>query len=334
VNEMQFDPHEHGTRIARYAKNQSDEDFFLALNSVLASAELPLPGGAVEGGLLPMVYMVGAPRSGTTVLSQIVCRYLPVGYINNLISRFWLRPSVGIRMSTAILGAESRREISFQSLHGTTRGLSDVHEFGYFWRHWLRLDHAPTHHLTPEMLAGVDRAGLKRALENEILASFQSVFAMKNVICGFHAEFLTGIHPKSLFVNITRDPHAAAASILKVRKERYGSYEAWWSLKPSTYPFPVPPDDAAAEVAMQVMECRREFAEEFARPGVHSLSLTYEDLCAEPLRAIEAICEALEGMGYVIRPLSADIPPMAPSSGTSLPASLETRLRDCLRNLT
>jgi hypothetical protein len=263
-------------------------------------------------------------------LSQIVCRYLPIGYINNLIARFWMRPSVGIVLSRAILGRESRQSISLKSIHGTTKGVSDVHEFGYFWRRWLRLDDASTHHVSPEMLASVDRVGLKQALECEILGSFQSVVEFKNIICGFQAEFLTQIHPASLFVNITRDPYAAAASILKVRMERYGSYDIWWSLKPAAYPFDVPSGDAAAETVMQVLECRREFAEELARPEVRSMSVTYEELCADPSRILNSICSHLNDMGYQIEPVTKDIPPMTTSGGTRLPAHLENRLREFL----
>jgi hypothetical protein len=330
---MQYDPHEPGKRTEPFVKDSAEEDFFLALNQTLRTAVLPMVETAVDLALLPIIYVVGAPRSGTTLLSQMVCRYLPVGYINNLISRFWLRPSVGIRLSGAIFGADSRRNISFKSVHGTTQGLNDVHEFGYFWRHWLRLDDAPTHHLSDEMLALVDRPGLKQALEREILGSFQRAVEVKNVICGFHAAFLTQLHPLSLFVNITRDPYAAAASILKVRMERYGSYHVWWSLKPSTYPFDVPSGDAASEVAMQVIECRREIAGELARPGVRSLDITYEELCADPLHVLNSICELLNNMGYAIQPLSSAIPPMTLSGGTPLPAHLETRLWDCLQEL-
>ena len=136
---MMHDPHESGPRTSPFAKNAAEETFFFTLNTILHNAELPSPETVCDVARLPLVYIVGVPRSGTTLLSQMLCGYLPVGYINNLIARFWLKPSVGIRLSKTVLGEEARRHITLRSTHGTTEGASSPHEFGYFWRHWLQL---------------------------------------------------------------------------------------------------------------------------------------------------------------------------------------------------
>ena len=270
-------------RLAAFAKDAAEEALFSALNRALLEADLPRPeAGSADLENLPIVYTVGAPRSGTTLLSQVICRYLPVGYITNLTARFWLRPSVGIGLARAVLGKNAREEITFRSTHGVSEGPAGPHEFGYFWRHWLALDGQPTHHLSAEALGRVDAAGLKGVLEAEILASFGSPVALKNIICGFHADFLTRLHPASVFVYIDRDLFATAASILASRRQRYGSYDAWWSLKPSTHPFSPPPADAVEEVVRQVRDCRREMQRELARPGVKVIALSYEGLCADP----------------------------------------------------
>jgi LPS sulfotransferase NodH len=178
------------------------------------------------------------------------------------------------------------------------------------------------------LLSQVDKSGLKKALENEILASFKSPVAFKNVICGFHASFLTEIHPASLFIHIKRDPYTASASILKARMTRYGSYDTWWSLKPSSWPFNTQPGDAAAEVATQVMECRREIDEELSKPGVKSLQVTYEELCTDTQGLIEKICHKLKDMGSYIDPVSTDYPALTVSAPPKLPDELEKRLKD------
>ncbi len=328
---MHPDPHEQ-PRLARFAKDAHQEAFFAALNRVLQDAPLPISSGAASAAArLPLIYIVGTPRSGTTLLSQLVSRHLPVGYINNLIARFYLRPSVGVRLSQALLPDASRAAIDLRSQHGSTRGIHNPHEFGYFWRHWLRLDQAPTHHLSPQARAALDAEGLRRALEEEILAAFGRPVAFKNIICGFHAAFLSRLHPASLFVYITRETEAVAASILRVRKERLGSYRAWWSLKPATYPFDTPNDDPAAEVVMQIKEIRREMEAELAQPGVHSIHLSYAELCAAPRRAMERIAAALEALSYPVGLLPQPFLPLTPPLRNALPADLEARLQACLR---
>jgi len=327
---MRDDPHEAGTRLAAFAKDPSGEAFLAALNASLAHADLPGPECDADPASLPLVYIVGAPRSGTTLASQLASRYLPVGYIDNLVARFWRRPSAGIRLSRLLTGTAGREAIGFESRHGVTAGVAGPHEFGYFWRHWLRLDDASTHHLAPDALARVDAAGLRHALEAEILAAFGTPAVFKNVICGFHAAFLSGLHPRSLFVHIERDAYDTCASILRSRMERYGSYTRWWSLKPSTWPFDTAPGDAAAEVARQVLDCRVEITRELASPGVRSLRLAYADMCADPAGTLRKVCTALAPLGARIEPHAGPMPALAASGSPPLPPALAARLRECL----
>src|SRR4051812_14091764 len=75
------------------------------------------------------IFIYGLQRSGTTLTSQVVARATDLGYVNNLIARFWISPAHGVYLSRH-LGID--RNIDFQSAHGATEGISNVHEFGYF----------------------------------------------------------------------------------------------------------------------------------------------------------------------------------------------------------
>lgn len=324
------DPHDPVPRREPFAKNVREEQFLQRLNECLREAELSGSDSTIDVTSLPLIYVVGAPRSGTTLLYQLICRHLPVAYINNLIARFWLRPSVGIRLSKALFGDGAKDTIALQSKHGVTDGAAGPHEFGYFWRHWLQLDRSRTHHLSAEELQRLDHAGLKRALEIEILASFARPVAFKNVICGFHALFLSRLHPASLFIHITRDAYATAASILNTRKDRYGSYSTWWSLKPSTYPFGALADNPAGEVVRQVVDCRREIEEELARPGVRAHRIEYESLCQDPEGVLLSICHRIQECGISVDLISQDIPELITSPASALPEDLERKLRQGL----
>lgn len=319
---MHYDPHEDGQRLLSYAKRASDEAYLQALNENLLGADLPSMSSQDASGL-PIIYIVGAPRSGTTLLSQLVSRYLPIGYINNLIARFWLRPSVGIRLSHILMGESARQEIRFNSVHGVTAELAGPHEFGYFWRYWFKLDDAGTHHLSAAELADVDSAGLKSALENEILASLGMPVVFKNVICGFQAPLLGEIHKNSLFIHIDRDLCSTCASILKSRHERYGSYSTWWSLKPST--FSSLPVDPVEQVITQVIDCRRELNGQISKSGVAFLNIQYEELCGNPNGVLQMICDQVTGMGYPMSPITSA--PTFQSSGCArLPNEMMRKL--------
>ena len=325
------DPHETHARLPRLQKRAADEQFLSALNAALVQADLPGPVMAIEAAAgLPIIYIVGAPRSGTTLLSQLLVRALPVGYIDNIVARFWRRPSVGIRLSRIVIADAARRTQEFSSEHGVTSGVAGPHEFGNFWRHWLALDASPTHHLSDVALAQLDADALQHELRAEVLAHFGMPAVFKNVICGFHAGWLSALHPPSLFIHITRDRRSTCASVLEARLERHGTYAAWWSLKPSTYAEIAQLEDPCQQVVRQVQDCTREMQAALAVPAVRQLELTYEEVCSDPPASIERVCRAVSAFSEPISPV-AEVPlRFELSAGPRLPPDIERRLETAL----
>ncbi|MBK7674984.1 MAG: sulfotransferase [Candidatus Accumulibacter sp.] len=322
------DPHEQGKRLPGLAKSASDESFLSALNYYLEP--FSHLRDVEERADLPIVYIVGAPRSGTTLLSQVLSRFLPVGYVNNFIARFWMAPSVGVRLSQIMLGDDARRSIDFRSHHGVTGDLAGPHEYGYFWRHWLSLDTAQTHHLTAIELEEVDVEGLRKALRVDLLGAFGTPMVFKNVICGFQASLLRQVHPNSIFLHISRSVRDTAASILKSRFERYGSYDIWWSLKPST--FDRLPKDPVRQVVAQILDCRREVDEELDASAALSIRVDYEQFCRDPNNLLLDVCGAIEELGVAIVPLGI-AEPFTPAGCPKLPEDIKARLEAAVSDL-
>lgn len=318
------DPHDAGDRLEWARKDEVSERFLAALNRELGEAQLPVASSPLTPAELPLIYIVGVPRSGTTLLHQLAARHLAVGYIDNLTARFWNRPSVGIVLGRSVgLGP-----IALRSRHGVSEGASGPHEFGYFWRRWLDLDSSPTHHLDEPAQSRVDRSGLRAALRDELLAWHGRPVVLKNLVCGFHARLLSDVHPRSVFVQVTRDRAEVARSIIRSRIDRYGDHRTWWSLKPSTYPFDEP--NAAREVVRQVDDCLAELRRELSQPGVTAIEVAYDEVCAQPERALDAIREAVAQTGYALPALSAPIEELTASSGQALDQELEAELEGAL----
>lgn len=330
MTSVPFDPHDRRERLASVRKDPEDEAFLAALNAALKDAPLPAPAPSATLETLPLIYIVGAPRSGTTLLSQVLSRALPVGYVNNLIARFWSRPAAGIRLSRMLLPDGGREYITFDSRHGVSAGIGGPHEFGQFWRSWLGLDRAVTHHPTRAQLQTLDAAGLRHTLRNEILANVNAAVVFKNVICGFHAPWLTDVHPASLFVNIERDLAATCASVLAARMERYGSYDAWWSLKPSTYAEVAALGDPCEQVVRQVLDCRRDMRAALGAQNVRAVTVTYEELCRAPQAVLGRVCQATRGLGVSLEPMDEVPSTFRPSGGALLPADMQASLERAL----
>jgi len=326
------DPQEPHDRVGRFRYDAADEAWWQVLNERLVDAEFPVDASGPDPSALPIIYIVGAPRSGSTLLSQVLSRFLSVGYINNLIARFWLRPSVGIRLSRRVVGEQGRNTISFASEHGTTRGVAEPHEFGYFWRKWLQLDGLATHTLDAAAVAALDAAGFRIALEHEILRPFGAPVVFKNLICGFQANTLTAVHRPSLFIHIRRDLEPSAASILATRQQRHGSYEAWWSLKPSTYSAIARLPSAAEQVVRQIQDTNEQLSRQLTQPDIETVAVTYESLCRNPRAVVEDVAHRVIGLGGQLTAFDGIPNGFTESRGPSLPAELQRELHRAIRD--
>lgn len=290
---MNQDPHDHLIRTTKYRKTPETESALIAINNYL-SAYISLPAPDVQSKY-PLIFIVGVPRSGTTLLSQLLSKYFHVGYINNIVARFWANPVVGIYLSNSILGPDARTDIDLRSEHGTTLQPCGPHEFGYYWRYWLNLDNSTTHHLTKDHLSQLDTVGLYQSLLS-ITSVFRAPVVFKNIICGFQARFIQSIYPDSIFIYIQRDVSSVQKSILRCRTERYGSPSAWWSLKPSTYDSICKINTPSEQVLMQILDSRSEFEDELK--GTHSIVVDYEALCKCPSTELARIHSFVNTLGF------------------------------------
>lgn len=257
-----------------------------ARNLALRPSELRLLRRYGEGPQ-PLVFIVGAPRSGTTLLYQLMARHLEVVYVHNYAARYWLAPLVGLRRL-------ARRRGDFASPHGephsdfgATEGEASPHEFTYFWQYWMEFE--ATDELTEPELDRVRWRAIRRELSGIASWAGRPLVLKCVTFADYHVARFARELPTAKFVWIRRDPRYVARSILRSRQRRYGSESVWWSLRPR---------DVAAwrerEPLAQVCHQIRH-AEAALTRGVTTLptsrvaSLSYEDLVADPLGALERL---------------------------------------------
>jgi Sulfotransferase family len=290
-------------RAAAYAKDAGDEAFLRSLNEDLRPAEEALYVDCeIEH---PFVFVVGLPRSGTTLLSQVLAYCLDVGYVSNFAARFWLAPVHGLRLERILLGAE--RPAAFESDYARTSDPREIHEFGYFWRHWLRKESFADVVASPEVEDTLDWAGLKRTLAN-VQRELGKPYVGKNMLGAYHVERLSDVLEQVVWVVVERDPLDAAVSILDARRKHYDDPRSWWSYVPLEY------DRLAAldeweQIAGQVHYLSKLYERQLARLGDAGIHVRYENLCADPrsvLVDVSARCKHLYGHEI---PIVADPPP-------------------------
>src|SRR6185295_13757879 len=115
----------------RLVRSRDPAALFAILSTVLAALATPLDGvlTAAERRLydhapspkLPIVIVTGAPRSGTTIVSQVLGANLPVTSFNNLTAVFPRAPIVANLRFGRFLRP---RPPTYHSFYGRTRGLA------------------------------------------------------------------------------------------------------------------------------------------------------------------------------------------------------------------
>ena len=131
-------------RTAEFRKNIRLEQLLTVLNSGLQEFKPLLSEEAISRGKTPLLIM-GTPRSGTTLTTQLLAQTKIFAYPSNLSSRFYANPFVGSvvhqMLSNPGLGFKDEMNLlcSTEDFHfsdlGKTSGPLSINVFWYFWRH-------------------------------------------------------------------------------------------------------------------------------------------------------------------------------------------------------
>lgn len=206
-------------------------DFLESTRAIINEQLEHIEQGLIEGfssPKKPVVFIIGAPRSGSTLAHQLFAYTGVFGYISNFIARFWGAP---------LLGAIQQKNIPLQTVTdffssdlGRTQGIQSPHHFGRFWKrffHWNE-DHRMTAPSSDEVTT----------LRREVAALetfFDRPMIFRSDYCGLQIPILKRIFPTAKFVVCIRNTAYQAQSLIFAREKYFGTREKWFSLKPAEY---------------------------------------------------------------------------------------------------
>jgi hypothetical protein len=178
------------------------------------------------------ILIIGAPRSGTTYLYQLMSSSLRVGYVSNLMARFYGSPLFGAWLQNQLISSEITELNHLESTHGVTSRIYEPHEFGYFWARHLPFTSGNHEEIDPaEFRCSLNK--LETTL-GQIAGIFHKPVVFKCMIASFVLEEI--LNNTSVFViHLRRDFKNVVDSILKVRQERLGDVRKWWSVRPANW---------------------------------------------------------------------------------------------------
>jgi len=226
-----------------------------------------------------VAFIVGAPRSGTTLLYQLLASTGELTYVPNAAAGHFMAPAVGISGWRDRFAGESR-ELALRSEFGGTPGPHGPHEFSYFWHWWM--GPASSDDRTEEEWGRVDWEGIRSELAALTHVGGRPVVLKSINFVDYAIDRFAALLGEAVFLHIRREPGFVVQSILESRRKRYGSSSEWWSVRPRGHAAWAGLDPIE-QIVRQVSDIESAVSAALSNlPAERRLQLSYEELVTNP----------------------------------------------------
>jgi len=174
------------------------------------------------------VFIIGAPRTGSTILYQALTNAYQFTYIDNVTCTWYRNLRFGLWLSQKKYGEKPHN--NFEAEQGNTHkfGGHAPSECGHFWYRWLPKDR---HFID----YGEVSQKMVTELREEVFGAsgfLQKPLLFKNLNAGQRLRFIYKAFPDAKIIFVRRDPRFVIRSILNVRKKIAVPAGQWWSIMP------------------------------------------------------------------------------------------------------
>ncbi len=239
----------------------------------------------------PPVFIVGAPRSGTTLFYQLLIQNFRTAYFPNIANSFYMCPISATRFGLLFC---KEYQSSFKSKFGYEKGCMAPSEAGNIWNRWFPHEGKEGFNYTPAgYIKEPDRKIIYRIVAN-IEQLFRAPFFTKNVKMSVRLPALSEIFPNALFLFLRREPLHAAVSLLRIRRQHNLS---WWSVMPKEIDRikDLPDIEQVCHQVYYVEQNILQDARAYFPDQIYTLN--YQTLCNQPQKELDNIYHFLNERG-------------------------------------
>jgi len=174
----------------------------------------------------PPIFIIGVPRSGTTLFYQLMTHSFHIAYLPNIANTFYGCPIVATTFGRRLCPSYRSR---FQSTFGYEAGCLAPSEAGNLWNRWFPHEGKEGFNYTPSgYLKERDIRDIRGVVAN-MEKLFQAPFVSKNVKMSVRIPALHDVFPQAIFLVVHREPWHTAVSLLRMRRKNRLD---WWSTMP------------------------------------------------------------------------------------------------------
>lgn len=258
---------------------------------------------------IPQLLIVGLPRTGTTMVSQLLARYLDVSYFPNVSAIF---PSAPIWATKRFVGDFSTAPKTTKNFYGSTAGFQGISDGFHIWNRWFGSDRYCIGHLPND-----DEVADLQAFFFAWNGVFNKTLLNKNNRNVDGIASLAQFLPNAFFVVVERDPAMTIQSLLQARRFVQGSDSTGWGLFSNRFDTD---SDPIRSVCKQVAFGIHRLEEQLSHVSQDRIvRFSYEDFCGAPTSALESVLELVSGVRMRPRQDLGAMPPLQANSKVSLP---------------
>ncbi|PLX23440.1 MAG: hypothetical protein C0597_00995 [Marinilabiliales bacterium] len=178
-----------------------------------------------ENQEIPIIFIVGIQRTGSTLISQFVEKvfhFFPIGNFNSIFKRssYYLHKWIS-RFYT-------KSNKSYRNFYGISKGFFSIGDCYELWDRWF----GENHYILPEKIDDKRKQNLICNFSNLFIA-YKKPILTKNNRNSLLIPLFNDTFQNAFFVVVKRDPLAVIRSTLKASKDFFGTDDLLWGLYPN-----------------------------------------------------------------------------------------------------
>jgi hypothetical protein len=283
-------------RVPAFSARPEATEFLEKINELVACGE---ENTHVEPGIKrPIFFVVGAPRSGTTLLMQWL-QSIGVSVPTNVAARFSRNPLFAGMLQRLLIDSSlnyrneltvSLPDAAYQSDYGKTSGLLSPHEFSFYIRRYFPVQVGEV--LTADMLKQCDVDGFIHGLRL-FSSALGTPLAIKALLIQYHLNLLMRCDDAFL-IHVHRDEVDNTYSLFEHRIKVAGDAKEWISVRPPGYEWLkdlAPIQQVAGQVHFTNKAIRDQLGE---FPEKRVIDCAHADFCSNPGNLYKRLANVVE----------------------------------------
>ena len=267
------------------------------------------------------VFIIGAPRCGSTLCAQVLIDAFHLGTMTNLHCRFYHFPALAEHIFPTTRRTHS---LSYQSEFGMTHGRYEPAECRAFWARFF-----------PRDLSVANNADIKSNVLQRLQSELNALSAvqdrpllLKNLYNSMFLVPLVRTFPESLFIIMKRGELDNARSIFKARQQLCKDYGCWWSVPvPGTAELMQQPPEV--QVTEQIRGIYRIINRDLHQSGLAAgrcIEIDYNELCRDTGAVLDRVESFFRKQGLEVSNCYKGPAGFTPREETGIDPELDKRL--------